>query len=213
MNGPREESYCCVSKCSISVIEHVLVFEARAAAQFSKYLCLSTYELTHAWIMRAHLHTSAHCVQLHVCLQIIIQQSLISPLKWLKYYWNYYFLPTVLEIWRLIWLIVFTSYARIRIKTRVPPERGRSSWQLGQVLQVGRWPRWRRGKGIISSSWLRSWLGITISMMMHVVVASLFFRHSWCSSFSTASFFVVDKIRHSSSQTTIIRIIWNTHRD
>ena len=28
MNGPREESYCCVSKCSISVIEHVLVFEA-----------------------------------------------------------------------------------------------------------------------------------------------------------------------------------------
>ena len=39
MNGPREESYCCVSKCSISVIEHVLVFEARAATQFSKYLC------------------------------------------------------------------------------------------------------------------------------------------------------------------------------
>ena len=133
-------------------------------------------------------------------------------LKCLKHYWNNHFLPTVLEIWRLIWLIVFTSYARIRIKTRVPPERGRSSWQLGQVLQVGRGPRWRRGKGIISSSWLRSWLGITISMMMHVVVASLFFRHSWCSLVSTASFFVVDEIRHSSSQTTIIRIIWNTHR-
>ena len=99
------------------------------------------------------------------------------------------------ELWDMI--DCFTSYARIRIKTRVPPEWGRSSWQLGQVLQIGRGPRWGRGKGIISSSCLRSWFSITVSMMIHVVasfIASSFFLHTW-----TSPFFIVYKIGHSSS--------------
>ena len=99
--------------------------------------------------------------------------------------------PKMIDCW-------FTSYARIRIKTRMPPERGRSSWQLGQVLQIGCRPGWRRGQGIISPiSCFRSRFSVAT-----MVITMAIFRAF------VATLFAVDKIWHACSQTTVIRIIW-----
>ena len=183
--------------------------ELACSAQFSKYLCfklkIDTCMNNETWFA----YFGPLCFKELVCLQIILSypqmtQNLLKSgqksLSFLLLSMTYFkwFLPTVYsaELWDMT--DCFTSYARIRIKTRVPPERGRSSWQLGQVLQVGRGPRWRRGKGIISSSCLGSWFSITVSMMIHVGVASFiastFFLQSWSS-----PFFIVYKIGHSSS--------------
>ena len=210
MNETSCEDTASVPKCSISVIEHVLNEASWLALLNFQNIFVLSLKLTHAWIMRPDLHISAHCVLKNLS---VYRSSYLTPqmtqnllksgqksLSFLLLSMTYFkwFLPTVYsaELWDMT--DCFTSYARIRIKTRVPPEWGRSSWQLGQVLQIGRGPRWGRGKGIISSSCLGSWFSITVSMMIHVGVASFiastFFLQSWSS-----PFFIVYKIGHSSS--------------